>query len=66
MTNRSHRTAAIGLVAAHPTLSRWLAIPARSLFPLVALALIAGTALWGPWVTLALVVIWWGIVKRIA
>lgn len=66
MTTRSHRPAAIGLVAAHPTLRRWLAIPARSLFPLVALALIAGTALWGPWVTLALVAIWWAVVKRIA
>lgn len=34
----------------------------RSLFPIVALALIAGTFWWGPWVTLALTAIWWRIV----
>jgi hypothetical protein len=46
--------------------ARVRAIPARSLFPLVALALIAGTALWGPWVTLALVALWWTLVTRYA
>lgn len=67
MTTRSHRPYAIDLVAPRgPTLRRVLALPARSLFPLVALALILGTAWWGPWVTLVLVALWWGIVKRIA
>ena len=37
----------------------------RSLFPLAALALLAGTALWGPWVTLVLTVAWWLAVRRI-
>ncbi len=34
----------------------------RSLFPIVALALISGTLLWGPWVSLVLTIIWWRIV----
>lgn len=38
----------------------------RSLFPLVALLLIAGTALWGPWVTLVLAFAWWNVITRIA
>ncbi len=37
----------------------------RSLFPWVALALIGGTVLWGPWVTLILAIVWWRIVTRI-
>ena len=37
----------------------------RSLFPFVALALLAGTALWGPWVTLVLTAAWWIAVTRI-
>jgi len=43
-------------------LGAWLG---HSLFPLVALALIAGTVLWGPWVTLALAIVWWNVVTRI-
>lgn len=38
----------------------------RSLFPLVALVLIAGTVLWGPWVTLVLALLWWNVVTRVA
>ena len=38
----------------------------RSLFPFVALALILGTALWGPWVTLGLTLVWWRVVVRFA
>ena len=37
----------------------------RSLFPFVSLALIAGTMLWGPWVTLILTVAWWKVVTRV-
>lgn len=37
----------------------------RSLFPIVALVLIAGTMLWGPWVTLVLALVWWNVVTRI-
>lgn len=37
----------------------------RSLFPWVALAIILGTMLWGPWVSLVLAVVWWKIVTRI-
>jgi len=37
----------------------------RSLFPVVALALILGTLLWGPWVTLVLALLWWHLVTRI-
>jgi hypothetical protein len=38
---------------------------ARSLYPWVALALIAGTLVWGPWVTLGLTVVWWNVVTRV-
>lgn len=38
----------------------------RSLLPIVALVLIAGTFLWGPWVTLLLTVVWWRIVTVVA
>jgi hypothetical protein len=37
----------------------------RSLFPFVALTLIAGTVLWGPWGTLVLALVWWNVVTRI-
>lgn len=37
----------------------------RSLFPFVSLVLIAGTMLWGPWVTLVLALVWWNVVTRI-
>jgi hypothetical protein len=37
----------------------------RSLFPFVALTLIAGTMLWGPWGTLVLALVWWNVVTRI-
>lgn len=37
----------------------------RSLFPIVALALIAGTAIWGPWVTAVLTFAWWKVVTRV-
>lgn len=38
----------------------------RSLFPFAALALILGTMVWGPWVTLVLAFLWWRVVTRIA
>ena len=38
----------------------------RSLFPIAALTLIASTALFGPWVTLVLAVVWWTVVTRVA
>lgn len=38
----------------------------RSLFPLVALGLVLGTVLWGPWVTLVLAFAWWNVVTRVA
>ena len=40
-------------------------IVGRSLFPIMALLLILGTLVWGPWVTLVLAVVWWRIVTRI-
>jgi hypothetical protein len=36
----------------------------RSLLPIVACVLIAGTFAWGPWVTLALTYVWWRLVTR--
>lgn len=41
------------------------AFAGRSLFPLITLGLIAGTALWGPWITLALAVVTWSTVGRL-
>ena len=38
---------------------------ARSLYPWVALALICGTLVWGPWVTLVMTVVWWNVVTRV-
>ena len=38
----------------------------RSMLPLVALLLIAGVAIYGPWVGLALTWLWWRLVCRIA
>lgn len=38
---------------------------ARSLYPWAALALICGTLVWGPWVTLVLALVWWNIVTRV-
>lgn len=38
----------------------------RSLLPIMALALIGGTFVWGPWVTLVLVFVWWRIVSATA
>ena len=38
----------------------------RSLFPIVALLIILGTALWGPWVTLILTAVLWRIVTKVA
>jgi len=37
----------------------------RSLFPISALAIIAGAALWGPWISLALAYGWWRLVGKI-
>ena len=46
--------------------TRALALAAgRSAFPLCALVVISGTALWGPWVTLALAYGLWRVVGRI-
>lgn len=38
----------------------------RSLFPISAVAILGGTFLWGPWVTLALALGWFGIVNIVA
>jgi hypothetical protein len=40
-------------------------IAGRSLFPLSAVLIIAGAALWGPWISLALAYGWWRLVGRI-
>jgi hypothetical protein len=45
--------------------ARILAMAGRSLFPLAALAIIAGSTIWGPWVTLGLAYGWWRVVARI-
>lgn len=36
----------------------------RSFFPVAALVLIAGVAVWGPWVSLAVVAVLWNVVMR--
>lgn len=46
-------------------LSRLGWVLGRSLFPFVSLALILGTVIWGPWVTLVLALVWWHVVTRI-
>lgn len=46
----------------HPLALRM--IVGRSLFPIVSLVLIAGTLLWGPWVTLVLALVVWNVVGR--
>lgn len=61
--------------SASSEIARWRPVPAwieeigwlvgRSLFPIVALLLIWGTVIWGPWWTLVLTVVWWRIVTRI-
>jgi hypothetical protein len=38
----------------------------RSLYPIVALGILLGTTLWGPWVSLLLVAGWWNVVTRVA
>jgi hypothetical protein len=40
-------------------------IVGRSLFPISALAIIAGAVVWGPWISLALAYGWWRLVGRI-
>jgi hypothetical protein len=40
-------------------------IVGRSLFPITALVIIAGAALWGPWVSLGLAYVCWRVVGRI-
>ncbi len=53
------------LVPTAPGLAtRLLLYAGRSLLPLVALLLILGTFLWGPWVTLGLTAAWWMAVTR--
>ena len=32
----------------------WMMVPVRSLEPLVAIAIVGGTFVWGPWITLGL------------
>ncbi len=44
-------------------LSSLAMLASRSLFPRLALLLIAGTVLWGPWVTLVLAVLVFGAVS---
>ncbi len=50
--------------ATHPAQAIGLVL-GRSLFPFASLAIIAGTLLWGPWVTLVLALLWWHVVTRI-
>ncbi len=38
----------------------------RSFFPLVAVVIILGTMVWGPWVSLALALVVWATVTRYA
>jgi hypothetical protein len=38
----------------------------RSLFPLLTVAIVGGTVLWGPWVTLILAVVCFGAVSVLA
>ena len=45
-------------------LARLLMIPVRSLMALVAVLIIAGTLVWGPWVSLALAIALHFIVER--
>jgi hypothetical protein len=43
-----------------------IAIVLRSLYPLLAIALLLGTIVWGPWVTLAASILAWNAVTRCA
>lgn len=38
----------------------------RSIYPFAALAILLGTTLWGPWVSLVVVIAWWKLTTRIA
>lgn len=38
----------------------------RSLFPLTSVAILAGTILWGPWVTLVLGALWFVVASLLA
>ena len=44
--------------------SRLALCAGRSLLPLVALLIVLGTFVWGPWVTLGLTAAWWMAVTR--
>jgi len=37
----------------------------RSLFPITALVIVAGTVWWGPWVSLLFAYGWWRVVARV-
>jgi hypothetical protein len=45
---------------------RWSMIAGRSLFPLSALVVVAGTMLWGPWISLVLAYGFWRVIGRVA
>ncbi|MEZ5962954.1 MAG: hypothetical protein R3F56_03815 [Planctomycetota bacterium] len=76
--NDKAQSPAAALAHPHPdalaTITRGLAAPprpltlaalgGRSLFPLLALLILAGTLLWGPFVSLALAVVTWNLVGR--
>lgn len=51
-------------LALPPRALAWPVFLGRSLFPLLALVLIAGTWVWGPWITLALACVTWNLVGR--
>lgn len=41
-------------------------LPIRSLLPLVAILVIAGTWIWGPWGTLIVAYLSWDLARRVA
>ena len=55
-----------GLAPAYPLASLLRDLAPRSFLPLLTLVLIAGVAVWGPWVSLGLVVVVWRVAGWVA
>ena len=48
----------------HDALTKIGLLLGRSLFPLVTFLILAGTLLWGPWISLALALLTWRLVVK--
>lgn len=52
-------------MVSRPPRVRIMDLLGRSLFPVTAVLIIAGSMLWGPWISLAAAYGWWRIVARV-